>query len=68
MLGEIGEKGELITGLPGKAVGAVLASHALKVANSMQDIPMTQRRRILERLAHIGHARGIKAAVQSRKD
>jgi hypothetical protein len=67
MLGDIGPSWEINIGAPGKAIGAFLVVQALHVANSVAFLSTTKRRWIQERLVHIGHARGIKAALECRR-
>jgi hypothetical protein len=63
MLGEIDEKGRIIIGSSQKSLGAFILTRSLNVAYSMPGLCEVQQKWILERLAHIGHARGIKAAL-----
>jgi hypothetical protein len=67
MLGDIGPTWEIQLGSSGKAIGAFFATQALHMANSMECLSLSQSRWIQERLVYIGHARGIKAALESRR-
>jgi hypothetical protein len=66
MIGDIDEKGRLRIASATKAMGAFYLLRGLHIANRVQAIPFAQREWILDRLFHIGHARGIKTALKSR--
>jgi hypothetical protein len=66
MMEEVNEKGELIINSERKALGAFYLLWGIHVANSVESMPLDQRRWILNCLSQIGHSRGIKLAFRSR--
>ena len=68
MLGEIDEKGHEKVKPRSRGLGALLLLIGLDAVNSVDDLPLIQRRCILRQLHYIGHSQGIKMALRTRDE